>query len=328
MSIRDRALRFAAIGGAAIVGLSAYARHSVRRFEDLEPESAGAPGTFIDVEGVRVHYVEAGRGEPVVLIHGLNASTFSFRYMIPDLAQHFRVVALDLKGFGYSERPAEGDFSLTAQAKLVEQTMARLGIERAAVIGHSMGGAVAMHLATLFPERVDKLVLVNSATDRELRRGLRLAPLIRPLLPAIAFLTFHRRGFRRFELQSGIHDPSYLTPEILDEYIRWSRMKGHLRGLGSFLVDRRSDGPLRPEAISAPTLVLWGEHDRWLPPESGEELARLIPNAQLDLVPSSGHMPMEEQPDYSARALIAFLRAAEPAEAPQRQPAAQPESAS
>jgi pimeloyl-ACP methyl ester carboxylesterase len=123
----------------------------------------------VEVDGVPIHYVEAGQGKAVLLIHGLGASTFSFRHTIPELAQRYRVIALDLKGFGYSARP-QSDYSLTAQAALVRQVMDRLGVERAAVVGHSMGGAVAMRLALGYPERVSRLVLVASATDRELRR--------------------------------------------------------------------------------------------------------------------------------------------------------------
>ena len=316
MSRWDRALRFGALFGTLFGGLSLYARYAVRRFEHLEPDSAGAPGTFLDVDGVRIHYVEAGRGEPVLLIHGLNASTFGFRYTIPELAQHYRVVALDLKGFGYSERPADGDFSLTAQTTLVRQAMERLEIGRAAVVGHSMGGAVAMRLAARFPERVARLVLVDSATDRELRRGLRLGRLLRPLLPIAALFTLHRRSFRRLALRLAVHDPAHVTPEVVEGSFRPRRVKGHLRALGAWLVDRGRDEPLAPARIPQPTLILWGEHDRWLPPSRGEALARLIPNAKLVLVPSAGHLPLEEQPDFCNRALLAFLRRSEPVAAP------------
>ena len=139
-----RRARLLALAGAAFAACSAYAWYATRRFEQLEPHSAGAPGSFLDIDSLRIHYVEAGQGPPVVLIHGWNASTFSFRYTIPELARHHRVVALDLKGYGYSGRPAKGDYSLTAQAELVRRLMDRLDIHRADVIGHSMGGAVAM----------------------------------------------------------------------------------------------------------------------------------------------------------------------------------------
>jgi len=312
MKAKNRALRRLALLGVAFAGLYAYAWYAVRRFEDLEPESAGAPGTFLDVDGVRLHYVEAGQGEPVVLIHGLGASTFSFRYLIPELAQAYRVIALDLKGFGYSARPAGGDYSQTAQAALVEQAMARLGVERAAVIGHSMGGAVAMRLALLAPARISRLVLVASATDHEMRRGVLPARLFRPLLPLGALLAWHRRRVRRLWFRTAVHDPAHLTPDVLEGYFRSSRMKGHMRALGALLAHRSRDEPLAPERIQQPALILWGEHDRWLPLARGEELARRIPNARLLPIRTAGHLPLEEQPESCNRAILAFLRSPEP----------------
>lgn len=316
MSKRDKVLRFAGIAGAAVAGLAAYSRYASGRFEELEPGSAEAPGSYLDVDGARIHYVEAGQGEPVVLIHGLNASTYSFRYIIPELAQRFRVVALDLKGFGHSERPTKSDYSLSAQADVVAGAMEQLSIERAMVIGHSMGGAVSMRLALRHPERVKRLVLVDSASDREFGRGLGVAPLLRPLLYLAMPFTVQSGRYRRMALRAQVHDTALLTPEFVEAHFRPSRMKGHRRALGALMVDRRRDEPLRPEEIGAPTLILWGEHDRFLPPEAGGELALRIPNARLDLVPSAGHLPLEEQPDYCNRALLAFLGSDEPATTP------------
>ena len=301
------------IACALLAALLAYARHAVRRFEHLDPESAGAPGAFLDVNGVHIHYVEAGEGDAVVLIHGLNASTFSFRHVIPALARSHRVVALDMKGFGHSARPSDGDYSLTEQARLVAGVMERLAIERAAVVGHSLGGAVAMRLALLAPERVSRLVLVDSASDRQMRSGLALAPLARPFFPVGALFTLHRLSVRRRLHQTAVHDPAYLTPEVLEGHFRPTQMKGHLRALGALMAHRRRDEPLAPERIQQPTLILWGEHDRWLPLSEGEELARLIPNARLLAVRSAGHLPLEEQPALSNRALLDFLRSTEPA---------------
>jgi pimeloyl-ACP methyl ester carboxylesterase len=297
------------IGGLAAAGLWAYAWLDARRFEDLDPDAAPVPGGFLDVDRVRVHYVAAGRGAPVVLIHGLGASTFSYRYTIPELAQRHRVVALDLKGFGFSERSERDDYSLAAQARLVLGAMDRLGIQRAAVVGHSMGGAVAARVALAAPERVERLVLVDAATDRELERSAWLGPLLRPLLPVIALLTLHRRWFRRLSLRSAVHDPAHLTPEVLEGYIRPSRVRGTLRSMGALMAHHRRDKPIAYERIAAPTLILWGEHDRWIPPGRGEQLAARIPNARLRIVASAGHLPLEEQPEVSNKALLDFLGA-------------------
>lgn len=300
-------LRAGAIAGAALAALSAAARFSVRRFEKLELESAGAPGSFVDVDGARLHYVEAGTGEPVVLIHGLGASTFTFRHTIPELAQRYRVVAIDLRGFGYSDR-SEADYSLETQADLVARAMERLGIARAVVAGHSMGGAVAQRLALRHPARVERLVLVDSATDHEWGNGRRRARLMRPFAPMLSAAAYGRRVRRRI-MRAEVHDPAFVTDDIVEEFTRSRKVKGSARVMTQLLTaDRFRDEPVAVERIQQPTLVLWGEHDRLTKTAHGEELARRLPNARLVWVPGAGHLPLEEQPEFSNRALLSFLQ--------------------
>jgi pimeloyl-ACP methyl ester carboxylesterase len=202
--------------------------------------------------------------------------------------------------------------------------MGRLGIERAAVVGHSMGGGVAMRLALLYPERVSRLVLVDSIGDREMRRS-RGSGVLRPLQPLLSLATSQNPAFRRFAMRVVAHDPAYATPEVIEGYFRPTRMKGTARAYGALAADARKDAPLEPERIRQRTLLIWGEHDRVIPLASGEELAARIPNAQLAVVQSAGHMPLEEQSAASNRLLLDFLRPPEPALAPA--PAAQAEPA-
>jgi pimeloyl-ACP methyl ester carboxylesterase len=267
----------------------------------------------VEVDGVHLHYVEDGSGPPLVLLHGLNGSTFGFRLLMPYLTPHFRTIALDLMGFGYSERPQHRDYSLGAQARLVAGFLDALGIAKASVLGHSLGGAVAMHLALEFPERVDRLILVSSASDSETRRGLRSSRLVRPLLPVVAAFTVQNQRFRRMSLRSACYDPAFVTPEMLEGYMAPTRVRGHLRALGSLMVDRRKDPPLDPSAISRPVLIIWGAADRWLPPPHGERLRALIPNSRMTIIKNAGHLVLEEQPEESASALVDFLREGMPA---------------
>jgi pimeloyl-ACP methyl ester carboxylesterase len=132
----------AAVGGAiaTVVAL----RWLRRRREDLDWRSARPPGEIVEVDGVPLHYIERGAGsKAAVLIHGFLGHTFSFRHLIPELANDHRVVAVDLKGFGYSSRPKKSDYSLTEQARLVTRLMDKLGIDWASVVGHSLGASVA-----------------------------------------------------------------------------------------------------------------------------------------------------------------------------------------
>ena len=164
MSSFKRALRIAGFAGLGLGAYAAYAQYAIRKFEYLDPLEADAPGSFLDIDGTAIHYVEAGKGDVGVLIHGWNGSTCSFRYTIPELAQDYHVIALDLKGYGYSARPKDGDYSLTAQSEIVARFMDRLAVKDSVVIGHSMGGAVATRLALRYPEWVKKLVLVDSVS--------------------------------------------------------------------------------------------------------------------------------------------------------------------
>ena len=281
MASRKRVFFFAAV---ALGSVWSYSRRAVHHWEDVDLAAATKPGKDIEVDGVNLHYVEAGSGPPLLLLHGLNGSTFSFRVLMPYLTQHFRAIAIDLMGFGYSERPRDRDYSLTAQAGLIAGFLDAMGIEKASVLGHSLGGAVAMRFAAQFPERIDRLILASSASDTELRRGLRSSRLVRPLLPVVAAFTVQNRRFRRMSLRSSCYDPAFITPEILEGYMGPTRVRGHVRALGSLMVDRRKDKPLDLSSIRAPALIIWGAADRWLPASHAEILRGLIPDSRV-----SGH---------------------------------------
>ncbi len=207
----------AAVGGA--VAAVAALRWLRRRKEDIDWRSARPPGAIVDVDGVPIHYIERGSGPAAaVLIHGFLGHTYSFRYLIPELAKDRRVVAVDLKGSGYSGRPQKGDYSLTEQARLVIRLMDKLGIDRASFVGHSLGGEVAMRLAANWPERVEKLVLAASVSGDRIP-SLPVTPLIKPILWLIGRL-FGRRIFRR-----QFYDPRKATKEVLEAYRRPLRRK-------------------------------------------------------------------------------------------------------
>jgi pimeloyl-ACP methyl ester carboxylesterase len=227
------------------------------------------------------------------------------RYAIPVLARQHRVIAIDLLGYGFSARPANGDYSLSGQAELVRKVMDALGIAHATVLGHSMGGAIAMQFTIRHPERVDRLVLVASATVREMR-GRVFGLLIRPFVPLFTLL-FMRRGTVRRALRRVVHDPAVVTEEMVDAQYLPFRMKGHMRAAMKQLNDRRKDSPFDARAIRQPTLLIWGEHDRVIRLSTGKELDQLIPSSRLLVSRSAGHLPLEEQPDECNRWLVEFL---------------------
>jgi len=289
----------AAVGGA--VAAVAALRWLRRRKEDIDWRSARPPGAIVDVNGVPIHYIERGSGPAAaVLIHGFLGHTYSFRYLIPELAKDRRVVAVDLKGSGYSSRPEKGDYSLTEQARLVIRLMDKLGIDRASVVGHSLGGEVAMRLAANWPERVEKLVLAASVSGDRIP-SLPVTPLIKPILWLIGRL-FGRRIFRR-----QFYDPSKATKEVLEAYRRPLRIKGTGHAVYQTLRDMRREKAVESSRITAPVLILWASSERILPRWVLSRLRKRFPQAKVVAIERAGHLLLEEQPEQANRAVKSFL---------------------
>jgi pimeloyl-ACP methyl ester carboxylesterase len=305
--IGRRILLLGGLTAGAVAALWAYPRWLVRRSENLDLADVPKPGNTVALDGVGIHYVDEGQGPPLVLIHGLGGSICNFRYNIPVLSQHLRVVAPDLKGFGYSERPAAGDYSPTAQARLVAELMDRLGIPRAAVLGHSMGGAIALRLAATWPEKVDRLILVASAPpDRMVPRFVASPPLPSFLRLGTA-LVLHQPRLREIVLRQGFYDPAFLSPEMVEEFRHIARIRGSTSCIVSILRDAAREQPLDLSRVSQPVLLLWGRHDRWPSLRVARWLADQIPDARLQVIERARHMVLEEQAEEANEAILAFL---------------------
>ncbi len=277
---------------------------------DFAPVSL--PGRFVDTSSGRVFVHRAGRGEPLVLLHGFFLSHYSFRDVLPQLAAERDVIAIDLPGFGESDRPAPGDFAydLPAFAGAVGEVLDALGVARATVLGHSMGGGTALTLAARQPERVERLVLVSAA----------LYPLPMPVESKLLlapggvgnFLwkhAFRRADVRRVMLRDDFRDPRFVTDEWVDYYwARFNRPGGPEASYAALVaLSKLADSNSDPGRVTAPTLLLWADEDRVVPLSHGKRMQRAIPGAQLRVVPASGHLPFVERPDEFLRQLRPFL---------------------
>ena len=289
-----------AVGGAVAAVVSF--RWLTRRREDVDWRTAKPPGQIIDVDGVPMHYIERGTGpNAAVLIHGFGGHTYTFRYLIPELARDHRVVAVDLKGFGYSARPKKSNYSLSEQARLVTRLMDALGIDRTSVVGHSMGGEVAMRMAATWPERVEKVVLAASVSGDRIPM-LPVTPLIKPFLWLFARI-FGRRIFRR-----QFYDPRKATREALEAYRRPLRIKGTGDAVYQLLRDGQREKSVDHSRIKQPVLILWASHERILPRWVLSRLRKHFPHAEVVTIDRAGHLLLEEQPKASNAAIRRFLR--------------------
>jgi pimeloyl-ACP methyl ester carboxylesterase len=297
----------AAVGAAAaaVGGLFAF-RWFRRTREDLRWKDAKYPGRLLEVDGLKLHYIERGAGPPFVMIHGFQGSTFSFRYQIEEFSRDHRCIAMDLKGFGYSERQKGGDYSLAEQARLVLRVLDLLGVGRFVLMGHSMGGDVSMRIAAVAPERVERLILAASATGYKLPVMPRLF-FLRPLFFFYIRLVAPRYARRLFYDRSAVD-----FDRIIEGYRATTRIKGSRNTVWEMWKGIRTDRPIEYRAIRIPVLILWAEKDRILPwPRiSLGWLRRKLPHAEAVTIPRTGHLLLEERPAAANAAIRRFLQGA------------------
>jgi 2-hydroxymuconate-semialdehyde hydrolase len=269
-------------------------------------------GEFLDLSGARVYYYAAGTrgaGVPVVLIHGFPTSGHLWGEVVPLVPAGHRVVVLDLLGFGRSDPPRDADVSIGGHACRVIELLDVLGIKRACIVGHDMGGGVAQSVAVQHPDRVSHLALVSSvAFDGWPTRAAKLARATLPLtrhLPAEILLSVARRRLLRgyTDKERGTRSlEMYLRPfASADGRRAWVR---HLRAL-----DRAESVALssRLAEIQAPTSIVWGERDPFLPAVLGERLHQRIGGSRIDCIAGARHFTPEEAPRAIADAIAALL---------------------
>ncbi len=272
-----------------------------------EPEDA----TYAQVEGARVRYVDEGEGDAVVLIHGFASSLETWATVRPALRERHRVLALDLKGFGWTDRPA-GDYSPEAQARLVLALMDQRGIERAALVAHSWGSSVALQVALQAPDRVTRIALYDAYVYPEQRNTFFQWADADGMGEILFGLFYDQRPDERIAL--AFFDPDALPQALVDAVERASDRPGTAqaalaaaRGM-QFQSERYRD-------IEVPVLLLWGREDRVTALSWGERLQNELADARLRVYPRCGHFPMIEAARPSLRDLREFLDVGPPAPA-------------
>jgi pimeloyl-ACP methyl ester carboxylesterase len=273
-----------------------------------EPKTA----TFADVEGARVRYLDTGGDKPaVVLVHGFASSLETWDTVVPELGKTHRVLAMDMKGFGWTDRP-DGDYSPAAQARIVLALMSQRGIERAALVAHSWGASIALAVAMKAPERVSRLALYDAWVYEAQLPAFFHWSRADGVGETLFNLYYKERPAEKMAL--AFYDKSFVTEEFVDAVEAALDRPGTVAAaLAAVRGQRYAEVEHRYRKIRQKTLLLWGREDAVTPVSYGERLVRDLPNAQLSVYPRCGHFPMLEAREESTRELIAFL--AEPDDA-------------
>jgi pimeloyl-ACP methyl ester carboxylesterase len=269
------------------------------------------PGGSADPARTEVNYVEVGRGEPLVLVHGLGGCWQNWLENISHFARTHRVIVPDLPGFGDSPMPG-WELTISAYGKLLANLLERLDTGPVSLVGNSMGGFVSAEVTVAEPTWVRRLALVSAAgvSHARMYRGPaetagRMARAAAPLALRYSERALMRPGLRHRIFRNLFYKPNGLRPELIWEIthqgINSPGLVAAIRALSGYdILDRLKD-------VEIPTLIVWGQNDYVVPPRDALELANLIPHAELHIFNRTGHLPMAERPVRFNRLLEGFL---------------------
>ncbi|UCE64499.1 MAG: alpha/beta fold hydrolase, partial [Nitrospirota bacterium] len=269
---------------------------------------------FIEVAGHNIAYMEDGQGDPLVLIHGFGGSMWNWEYQYKGLAASYHVIVLDILGSGMSDKP---DIPYTPKrlVNFFEGFLDSLNIQRATLIGNSMGAGLAMAMALTVPDRVNSLVLISgfpqdpraSVDSPHYQQFINRRP---PLWLAKFGNWISGRWATKILLEEIIHDQRLITPVVVERSYQNRHSSGFLPPLYSLMDNMEQwneEYGSRLNNIQHPTLIIWGAEDRVFPLSVGQQLEETIPHASFAVVPEAGHLPQWEQPSQVNALITEFL---------------------
>jgi abhydrolase domain-containing protein 6 len=287
------------------VGLIVYA---YLPYPASAPETfAGKNSHFIKLDGKTIHYTAQGSGPALVLVHGFGGSTDAWKKLTSLLAPQYTVYALDLPGFGLSDKPADASYSMPAQADTVCALIKALGLEETVLIGHSMGGVIVADINTKLPDRIKGLIMIEP--------GFYYTPpaflqkLFFPFDRAMAKMFYSRMG-REKSFVGSYYDTSLVTPEMIDELLIARHTPGAVEAMQSMSSEPEAYKTNEDiaAAVTCPSLMVWGERGEKTRTREIEDSQRLMKGSKLVMVESCGHYVQDEKPEKCAKAILAFLK--------------------
>ena len=264
---------------------------------------------FLVIDGSLVHYRVEGEGTPLLLIHGAFSSLHTFDNWAGILSDDHQIIRLDLPGFGLSGSMKGHDYSIGAFLKFLVKFLDQLEIDQCDIAGSSLGGWLAWEMALRKPARVNKLVLISSAGFMEENNvPLPFKVARTPVLGKVIKYAIKKRVLRKF-LNQVFVDQKKVTDKLVDRYFDLFNREGNPEAFHLMANGKYKSRTNKLKDIKAPTLIIWGEDDSWLPIENGYWFQVCIPDSKLIIYEGVGHIPMEEVPELTARDLRGFLKA-------------------
>ena len=270
------------------------------------------PMKQVSVEGINIRYVEEGEGAPIVLVHGIPTSSFLWRDMIGKLSAHGRVIAPDLPGFGLSDPPPDGDYSISGYARLLGAFLSALSIKGGTLVCHDFGGPISVTYALRNPESYDRLIIMDTFLGTDLPDW-GLFPKLASIKPVGEILMWlGGNSIVRSGLELGVVDKARISEEVTQRYYMadGSPKKLNATYLGTLRAEYMNDLKFIEDnlkTIDKPTLIIWADTDAYLPISLGERIHEDIAGSKMEVLPNCGHFLQEDEPDKVTELIVHFL---------------------
>ncbi|WKD85947.1 hypothetical protein KCTC32516_01296 [Polaribacter huanghezhanensis] len=279
--------------------------------EKLKEKYANEFSKFMEIDGMQVHYRDEGTGTPIVLIHGTASSLHTWDDWTKGLKKNYRVIRMDLPAFGLTGPNLNGDYSIQNYTRFLDQFLSKIKVDTFYLAGNSLGGNIAWEYTAEHPEKVKKLILLDSGglpTNKSQPWIFRMART--PILNSL-FLYITPKAIIKENMKQVYADDSKITDALITRYHEMALRTGNRQ---AFIDRAKMDFDFDDKAnleklksIKTETLLLWGENDVWIPVDNGKRMDSLLPNSKLVILENSGHVPMEENPAESLAVLKEFL---------------------
>ncbi len=277
----------------------------------------------IKVNGINMHYVEQGKGELIVLLHGFPEFWYSWRKQIPELAKHYHVIAPDLRGYNETDKPrGKKNYALDILTRDIVELIQSTGKSKATVVAHDWGGGIAWELGIHYPELLDKLIILNSPHPSIMKKHLLTNPKQRkrswymfafqtPVLPEL-FLSLGLRKFLKDTFQGWAYNKESFTDADIDEYVKAFKKKGVLHGSINYyraiIGGTKKDQQKRPP-VSVPTLIIWGENDKALGKELTYDMDKYFTAPyRVEYLSRCSHWVQHEYPEKVNSLILDFIK--------------------
>ena len=285
--------------------------------DDLKDKYAQAPSQFLKLNEMEIHYRDEGIADdktPLVLLHGFGAHLYTFNSWVEKLSDDFRIIRLDLPGFGLTGAFLDADYSIKQYTTFLKMFLDELGVEKCILGGNSMGGNIAWNFALDHPDTVEKLILINAAGCRITNKKLLLLTQL-ARIPKIDYMIRNYTPSSVFKktVEEVYANTDRVHSQTVDRYIDLIKREGNTKAMVDIsktmeFVKNKVDPRIGEiSKIQQPTLILWGQHDNVLPVKDAQQFYENTPNSKLVIFDEAGHVPMEEIPKTSVEPLKEFL---------------------